>query len=231
MTTLLVSEVFGPTVQGEGPSTGRCAWFLRLALCNLDCSWCDTPYTWDWSGKNGTAYDRHAETRSESLDSLVAQLTDADLLVVTGGEPLVQQQRLAPLLHALVARGVEVEVETNGTLLPVGMPEEVRYNVSPKLASSHVDPERAHVPEVLEWHADHDSAWKFVVDHAGALGEVDTLMDALDVSPARVWIMPEGRSSVDVMQAQRDLVDAVVERGYNLSTRLHVLLWGDRRGV
>ena len=52
--SLTVSEIFGPTFQGEGPFTGRAAVFLRLGRCNLDCKWCDTPYTWDWKGKNGT---------------------------------------------------------------------------------------------------------------------------------------------------------------------------------
>jgi organic radical activating enzyme len=55
---LLVAEMFGPTFQGEGPSAGQRAVFVRTSRCNLSCSWCDTPHTWDWS-----RFDPHAEAR------------------------------------------------------------------------------------------------------------------------------------------------------------------------
>src|SRR5438046_5626962 len=61
--TLVVSEIFGPTFQGEGPSLGRRCVFLRLGACNLHCRWCDTPYTWDWTGRNGIEYDPRQELR------------------------------------------------------------------------------------------------------------------------------------------------------------------------
>ena len=62
--SLAVSEIFGPTLQGEGPSSGRRAMFLRLAGCNLSCSWCDTAYTWDWS-----RYDKKAEVTMMQVDN------------------------------------------------------------------------------------------------------------------------------------------------------------------
>src|SRR5205085_2854334 len=112
---VVVAEVFGPTFQGEGPSIGRRAGFVRLGRCNLDCSWCDTPYTWDWD-----RFDPAVELRSERLVDIVEQLAamHPEIVVLTGGEPLLQQRHLGPLLDACLERGWPVEVETNGTIAP-----------------------------------------------------------------------------------------------------------------
>src|SRR5687768_9454687 len=98
MTELVVSEVFGPTWQGEGPSLGRRAGFVRLGRCNLACSWCDTPYTWDWD-----RFDPAVELTRMSVDAIADRIASMEvpLVVITGGEPLLQQSHLAPLLRRL----------------------------------------------------------------------------------------------------------------------------------
>jgi organic radical activating enzyme len=99
--TLVISEVFGPTLQGEGPSAGRPAGFVRLGRCNLACDWCDTKYTWDWEN-----YDPQEELHTEQVATVLEQLDamGVGMLVVTGGEPLLQQRNLPPLLHEVKAR-------------------------------------------------------------------------------------------------------------------------------
>jgi len=57
-----INEIFGPTFQGEGQTIGKLSEFVRVSGCNLTCSWCDTPYTWDWKGLNGVVYDPKKET-------------------------------------------------------------------------------------------------------------------------------------------------------------------------
>src|SRR5437016_1796340 len=118
--SLVVSEIFGPTFQGEGPSLGRRCVFLRLGGCNLHCRWCDTPYTWDWTGRNGVAYEPRKELQPmdpmavwESLRSL-----GAETLVISGGEPMLQQASLLPLLDRTVNAEWWVEIETAGTIAP-----------------------------------------------------------------------------------------------------------------
>lgn len=229
--TLVVSEVFGPTVQGEGPSLGRRAGFVRLGRCNLDCAWCDTPYTWDWD-----RYDPKVELHERPVADVVDQVAamGVDRVVVTGGEPLLQQRRLLPFLEAASARGWTVEVETNGTLAPT--PETARlvgcFNVSPKLASSGVAADRAIVPAALRalaaLGAEGRAAFKFVATGVDDLDEVQAIVDEHGLAP--VWVMPEGRSPEAVVEGGRRLADAVVARGWHLTTRLHVLLWGDERG-
>ncbi|WP_323747888.1 7-carboxy-7-deazaguanine synthase QueE [Catenulispora rubra] len=234
--TLLVSEMFGPTVQGEGPSAGRRCGFLRLGGCNLHCSWCDTPYTWDWQGQSdtGIAYDAGAELTVVDVETVVASVLAmrVDLLVVTGGEPLRQQRRLLPVVDMLAREGVGIEVETNGTIEPHGdlVRPGVRFNVSPKLAHAS-DPLRRRIRPAALHALNHtpDVAFKFVCRDPGDLEEVAGLVAEFGLRP--VWIMPEGRSPEVLQQRLTWLADAVVDRGWNLSTRLHVIAWGDKRGA
>ncbi|HZQ27888.1 MAG TPA: 7-carboxy-7-deazaguanine synthase QueE [Acidimicrobiales bacterium] len=223
--SLIVSEVFGPTIQGEGPSVGRRAGFVRLGRCNLACTWCDTPYTWDWS-----RFDPAVELRRAGVAEVVAEVEamDVPLVVVTGGEPLLQQSALVELLAALAAPGRRIEVETAGTLAP--SPELValvdQFNVSPKLANSGNPVERRWRPGVLgAFSATGKAIFKFVVTGPDDLAEVATM----DVAP--VWIMPEGTDPAVLQRRLAELVEPVLARGWNLTPRLHVAIWGDRRGV
>ena len=225
MTTLRVSEIFGPTLQGEGPSQGQPAWFLRTSGCNLSCSWCDTPYTWDWQGQNGVAFDRVAETTVMTTDEVVKALLPVvqpdDLLVVTGGEPLIQQRALAQVLRAVGAR---TEVETNGTIEP--KLSGVRYNVSPKLQNSGCSDIR---PGVLDSFPD-GTILKFVVTDPKDFDEIDLVLGALSV-PRPVWVMPEGKTREEVSAKLEWVFALAALRGWSVSSRLHVLALGDRRGV
>src|SRR5260370_42452272 len=71
---LAISEIFGPTFQGEGSSIGRYCYFLRLAGCNQHCAWCDTSYTWDWTGRNGIKYDPKEEVYKYSVEAVIDEL-------------------------------------------------------------------------------------------------------------------------------------------------------------
>jgi 7-carboxy-7-deazaguanine synthase len=231
---MIVSEVFGPTVQGEGPSTGRRCGFLRLGRCNLDCAWCDTPYTWDWTGKNGTVYDPAVELSRVNLTDVADQVLamGVGLLVVTGGEPMVQQRSVAELCHML--DGVDVEVETNGTIIPQAYTTEqvTRFNVSPKLANSGIAVDRRIIPEAITALNDTgQAAFKFVARDDRCMDEIDGLVTDLGLDPGDVWVMPEGRNTTDLTAHMEAVADRAVGSGYNLSGRLHVTVWGDRRGV
>ena len=155
--SLVVNEIFGPTIQGEGSSCGRQATFLRLGGCNLSCVWCDTPYTWDWTGKNGVAYDQKTELRSMKFDEIRMQLVKCSvspltLLVVTGGEPMLQGEALESFFASLVQSGCcprRIEIETAGTIFRVFSDSRVYFNVSPKLENSGNIAHKRYYPEVL----------------------------------------------------------------------------------
>lgn len=227
---LTVSEVFGPTFQGEGPSLGRRAGFVRLGRCNLACTWCDTPYTWDWQ-----RFDPKVELTERSADDVAEQIEAmrVPLVVVTGGEPLLQQSHLPPLLDRLRATDHEIEVETAGTIAPAGdvVERADRFNVSPKLASSGNPTERRYRPDVLRaFVATSKAIFKFVAMSQADLDEVARIVGDAGIDASAVWIMPEGTDAPTVTQRLQELADEVAARGWNITTRLHVVLWGDERG-
>jgi 7-carboxy-7-deazaguanine synthase len=227
-----ISEVFGPTIQGEGPSTGTPAAFVRLYGCNLDCVWCDTPYTWDTKGKLGVVYERADESTAVEVVDLIPGIPAARLLVITGGEPLIQRKAVYELAGRALMTGpwTAVEIETNGTQSPLLPLAGMSYNVSPKL--QHAGTTQAGIrPDVLAEFVDRPAVFKFVAAHPSDLGEVDAVCAEVGIPADRVWIMPEGKTPEDVAAHGTALAADVIARGWNLSTRLHVSLWGDRRGV
>ena len=233
---LKVAEVFGPTFQGEGSSMGRRSAFIRLGRCNLECSWCDTPYTWDWEGKNGTAYVPSKEMTDMDVESLLEQVEamDVPLVVITGGEPMAQQRSLIPLVAELDQRGYDIEFETNGTYAPLDdiAAHVTQFNVSPKLSNSNQPKENRVKPDALRALVDTGRAeFKFVVTGPDDLEEIEEIIALADIQPSNVWIMGEGRSAKAVEDHAEAVVVDVLERGWNMTTRLHVLLWGDKRGV
>ncbi|MFI1700367.1 7-carboxy-7-deazaguanine synthase QueE [Streptomyces bobili] len=228
---LIVAECFGvevPTFQGEGPSCGHPALFIRLSRCNLTCTKCDTKYTWDWS-----QFDPHKESTKRTVADLVAWAASSpvELVVITGGEPLLQQARLVPLIRGLLAAGKRVEFETNGTLAPFPklVVDGVRFNVSPKLASFGMDEAKSVVPAALEaFVATGRAAFKFVASSVADLDRVAELADAHRLAP--VWVMPEGTTADAITETTRVLADAVAARRWHFTTRLHVLAFADARG-
>ncbi len=240
-------EIFH-SLQGEGVSAGIPAVFVRAALCNLHCVWCDTSYTWNFEGTpfvhelDGKA-GGGKHVRRDAVVSLapadvagrVAEF-DCDRVVLTGGEPLLQQDSWVEMLDALRALRPTVfcEVETNGTIVP-GIELDARvnqYNVSPKLANSGVGPGLRLRPEALRWFSESPKAWfKFVVARRRDLSEVEAMVGRWHIPARRIALMPEGRSAGQLDQRARWVADACRERGWRFSDRLHVRLWGERRGV
>lgn len=225
-------EIFA-SIQGEGVSTGVPSVFVRLATCNLQCSWCDTRYTWDWD-----RYDKAGETIAvddSALAEKVVMAAEAGTrnIVITGGEPMLQQAHLVETARALRDRGFTIEVETSGTIEPIAdfAPLVTQWNVSPKLENSgNKKTARLRTGPLTFFAADARAQFKFVVASDADLVEVDDIVKQFAIPPARVTIMPEGTDAATLTTRARDLVDPVRARGYRLGTRMHVLLWGAERG-
>jgi organic radical activating enzyme len=236
-------EIFD-TVQGEGRNIGRPVVFARLSGCNLQCSWCDTPYTWAFTEglaekhDEGKVYDREQEQIKITVGEAVDAISTLKLprLVITGGEPMTQQKGIVELAKGLRANNEDywVEVETNGTVVP--KPETVeavdQFNVSPKLENSgNSKAKRDKRPAMEAYVASGKADFKFVVFGDEDLPEILELVDKYNIPPERVFLMPEGRTEEEVERHQKELVQLAIDNNFNVTTRLHVLIWGAKRGV
>lgn len=231
-------EIFA-SLQGEGPSAGKPCAFVRLSRCNLACQWCDTAYTWRFTGDNrphrgGLDYDRQANQVSLSEEDTAARIAalGKPRLVITGGEPLLQGAALARMVALLP--GIRVEIETNGTVAPHRAldPLVAQYNVSPKLAHSGNAAELALVPERLaHWAAEPRAFFKFVIAAPADVEEVLDLAGRYTIPRERIYLMAEGTEPSVLAGRERWLAQLCLDHNLTLSKRLHIELYGDTRGT
>jgi 7-carboxy-7-deazaguanine synthase len=222
-----IAEIFY-SVQGEGTMAGVPSVFVRVSGCNLRCAWCDTPYTsWKPEGE---------EMPLERIFDAVSRYPRARHAVVTGGEPMIFPQAVE-LTRGLRERGLHITIETAGTVYaPVACD---LMSISPKLANSTPDGEwrERHEatriqPDVLRrLMADYEYQLKFVVSAPSDLQEIDELLATLDADRGRVVLMAEGTDAAVLRERGQWLAEICKSEGFRFSPRLHVDLWGSRRGV
>ena len=217
--TLRVSEVF-TSIQGEGPTIGTPSVFVRLQGCAVGCAWCDTKYSWRAGGG-----------RETTLDALLAEVKAGGVgnVVVTGGEPL-EHPALPPLLARLQGLGLRVEVETAGTEPPPPVVVD-QWNVSLKLAHSGVPEARRLRPAAIERFRDLGAWFKFVVGAERDVDEVLAIQARHALPSARIILMPLGMRREEQEARMPAVVEWCRRHDYRFSPRLHILLWGPRRGV
>ena len=201
--------------------------FVRSSGCNLRCRWCDTPYT-SW----------HPEGDDWTLDRIWAEVEayPARHVVVTGGEPMIARE-IVELTRGLRGRGLHITVETAGTVYASVACD--LMSISPKLANSTPAGEWAERHERLRIQtavvrrlmADYDYQLKFVVAQAEDLGEVRELVGSFGAESGKVILMPEGIDAAVLRERSVWLAEICKQEGFRFSPRLHVELWGNRRGT
>lgn len=232
--TLSVSEVFGPTIQGEGPYAGAAVQFLRTGGCNLSCSWCDTPYTWD-----GSRFNLRDELSPMTAEQIVAKLIPNLPLVISGGEPLMHQRNLAfqTVLAEAVRHGCAVHLETNGTLSPSPQLRELAasFAVSPKLPHAGEHGKRQDPALHPDWavlaKGNAGAFLKVVVRDAEDVRSVVMTAAGMGWPLRQVWVMPLGTTTEELLARWPEIAAAAAEHHINASQRLHVLAWGDTKGT
>ncbi len=221
-----IAELFY-SLQGEGALVGTPSVFIRTSGCNLRCAWCDTPYT-SWN----------PEGAELSLDQIIQEVKahPARHVVVTGGEPMIAPE-IIPLTERLRRLGLHITVETAGTVFqPVACD---LMSISPKLSNSTptgpwaAQHNRLRIRrEVLsDLMARYDYQLKFVIEKPEDLAEVRDLVASLPADPRRVILMPEGTDREALRERGVWLAEIAKSEGFRYTPRLHVELWGNRRGI
>lgn len=231
---MLIAETFY-SIQGEGELTGVPSVFVRTSGCNLRCAWCDTPYaSWQPEGEIRTIPQIVAAVESHPA---------ARHVVLTGGEPMIAKD-VHTLAAELKATGRHLTIETAATVAPDGIACDLA-SLSPKLLNSAPDPlahaawRRKH--ESTRWQPDVVRAWvdryayqfKFVVARPEDLDELEHMLAALhrEIPRHKVLLMPEATSLERMRERAAWLGDLCKARGYRYAHRLHIELYGNRRGT
>ncbi len=231
---MLISEIFY-SIQGEGELAGVPSVFVRTSGCNLRCAWCDTPYaSWNPEGEQRTvgqvvaAVDAHPQARH---------------VVLTGGEPMIAKE-MRELAAELKKGGRHITIETAGTIAPADIACDLA-SLSPKLLNSAPDPlehgawRKKH--EATRWQPEVVRAWidryayqfKFVVARPEDVDELESMLAALkrEIPRHKVLLMPEGISAEKIRGRAAWLGELCKARGYRYAHRLHLELYGNRRGT
>ena len=229
-----IAEIFH-SLQGEGELTGVPSVFVRTSGCNLRCTWCDTKYA-SWK----------PEGEEVAIDEIVRRVVAYPVahVVLTGGEPMIAIG-ISELARRLHERGLHITIETAGTVPP----EEIACDlasISPKLSHSTPDALQAgegwrarHETERLQpavlraWLAEYPYQLKFVIEGADEMREIEELLRAigLEVPPWKVLLMPQAVDRDSSHARDATLLDLCKRHGYRYCSRLHIDLFGNRRGT
>lgn len=241
-----ISELFY-SIQGEGKRSGRPSFFIRTNFCNLRCRFssgnlCDTPYT-SWQPEDPQNIGKL------HIDEIVRRysLHMCDDIVITGGEPAIQTEELLKLCTSLkeVNGNSHITLETNGTISGEFSAHIDLASISPKLMSSvpagtgHEKMHRSNMKNtgslrkysMLHKEGKIDVQWKFVYSGAEDLSEISDYALEFGIAPQDIYLMPEGISAKELERNREEVVNACLKSGYNYTDRLHILIWGSKRGV
>ena len=239
-TLFLSDDLIFFTIEGEGEYVGQPSVFMRMSMCNLTCvgfasedspNGCDSFIS--WSIKNKKTFNEVFALMEEN--NYIEHLKEKAIWKLTGGEPLIQQKQLLKLVQAFIDRYKfipRIDFETNATI----MPDEkwvtdfkATFTTSPKLTTNGDPEEKTYKPEVLKWHKEHNSGFKFVINKSEDIEEIwrKYVKDdkGIEVPLHRIWFMPCCGSRVEHVEKAPAVAEYAKAMHVNFSPRLHLLIW------
>lgn len=192
------------SIQGEQLGLGQPSVFVRLAGCNLKCDYCDTKYSWS-KGKKMTVKQVITEVKKYNCHNII----------ITGGEPLLQQREVELLIKKL--RRHTITVETNGTIEPcVGLCVFVDiWNISPKFGT-----------EIKNMYG---TIYKFVVSDDKELDIIKDFQAKHKINKQKIYLMPKSSSREEYLKVAPIVWELCLKHGYNFSPREHIVLFDKER--
>ena len=230
------------TIQGEGNYAGLPTTFVRLGFCNLHCGWCDAFYTWkrDTPEFWNEIWDCSVD---ELFDYIVKAQEDKGLvdfhprMVFTGGEPMLQARKIIKFIEKYGEVFTTIEIETNTKISPPDQLLEyakqglVKFNCSPKLASSGNGEDRFNPNSIKKLLTTKDVIFKFVCITEDDLEEVEKVFVPI-IPKDKIWIMPEGVFVEDNIRVLERLMPKILEMNLGVCIRgQNVMFDGARRAV
>jgi len=228
------------TLEGEGEFIGRPSVFMRLSMCNLTCNaWAsdDSPNGCDsfisWSVKNKMTFAEIFNHMEEN--NYVEHLRNRAILKITGGEPLIQEKQLLKFIESFNQEygfNPRIDFETNATLIPDAQWKSnycATFTTSPKLTTNGDPEEKTYKPEVLRWHVDNNSGFKFVITSDRDIEEIwNKYVDdyqGINVPLQRIWFMPCCGSRQEHVHNAGAVAEYAKAMHVNFSPRLQLLIW------
>jgi 7-carboxy-7-deazaguanine synthase len=226
-----LAEIFY-SIQGEGRLVGTPSIFIRTSGCNLRCVWCDTPYT-SWQPQ-GEAWDL-----AEILAG--AERYPARHVVITGGEPLLDPE-IEELTVRLKEKGYHMTIETAATVFKPVVCD--LLSMSPKLANSTPwkrgkgrfarmhEQRRLNLAVMQQLMDRYEHQFKFVVEQRRDFAEIEEVLSRLQgVDRSRVLVMAQAKSKKALREKAPWIVGLCKKHGFSYTPRLHIELYGNRRGT
>jgi 7-carboxy-7-deazaguanine synthase len=226
-----ISEIY-VSIQGEGKLTGVPSIFVRTSGCNLRCVWCDSPYT-SWKPQGNSVSVR-------GIVETVQRFT-AHHVVLTGGEPLIAAD-VTELTARLHDAGYHITLETAATVWRHVTCD--LASISPKLSNSTPtarergrfapahEKTRINIDTIRRLMNLADYQLKFVVSQPRDVLEIDEILTKLGhVQASNVLLMPEGVTDEVLAERQGWITQVCLERGFRYCPRLHIAMFGNKRGT
>lgn len=202
---MFISEIFH-SIQGEGVNAGKPAVFVRLGSCNLRCRWCDTKYAW-------------SNSKNMSLPAVfkkIKQFKNCKHLVITGGEPLLQQDAVLAICRRFL--DYYIEIETNGSLAPrrelIRAADLFTVSYKTKNADCRLYKLRKFGRNVV---------YKFVVDSTMDFVEIEQIREKHKLPADKIYLMPQGQSRAEILKRGPFIIEYCKKRGYCFTGRLQIL--------
>lgn len=208
---MILSEIFY-SIQGEGVNIGTPAIFIRFGNCNLRCRWCDSKFA-------------RCCNRNISLKDLIKEIRKfgrCKHIVITGGEPMLQQDVISAIRNKFPIH--YIEVETNGSQEAKCKEDVDLFTVSYKTSNS------GNKPYPLKT-VNSKCVYKFVIESKKDFPEVEGIIENYKLPPAKIYLMPQGVEPEELLKKHLFIIEYCKKKGYHFTPRLHVLTWGNIRNL